>query len=344
MKTKLKTVLLGGLGLSFLATASASADGTDFSFPVHDILVTQHTPSISITVRNIANSTDPADRNLRVVSGETEIVNVRGQVWCKSYDFAETAALRAHGMPTHIDIVSAPGGGAIPSPFLFGSDMPDHTQMFNGTDTLENFDIDMPLEIPQDWDANALVDIGWFNPVREVEEHLQLFTENNAGSEADFLRQDDVFEVQLPISAVGWCQYDSGTIDNDYAGARYFTVIARIFYQGDDDIQDVIRTVGGAGNVAAPVPNRARETATTNGASGMPPARVSRPARASDTSASGTAASDIRSEEDDSRAGLILPAVQRVREADDDGEAAPIDALRIINRTADDGVEPDEID
>ena len=186
----------------------------------------------------------------------------------------------------------------------------------------------------------ALIDISGFNPVREVEEHLEIFVENNAGTEADFLRQDDVFEIQLPISAVGWCNYNSGNLDNDYAGARYVTVTARIFYQGDDDIQNVIGTVsGGSGEIAAPVPNRARETTTTRGSSSTPPARDTRPARAGSDGPN-----DIRSAEDDSEAALILPAVQSVREASREGEAAPLDALRIINRTADDGVESDEID
>jgi len=276
----LKKTLIGGLAVAAMTTAISFADGADLPFAMHDMNVTYHTPTINITVRNVANSTDPADRDLRVVSNANVDINIQGQVWCNSYDHAETAALRAHALLSHVNIISAPGGGT--TPFLFGPPdaFPDHTQTFNGTNTLENFDINFPLELATMWDSDALIDMALFNAVRSVEEHLENFTDNNAGSEADFLRQDDVFEVQLPVSAVGWCSYESNILDNEYAGARYLNVTAAIFYQGDDDIQDVIGTVSGANTVAAPTPSRARGTTTTRGSSATPPARNTRPARA----------------------------------------------------------------
>lgn len=308
----LKNTLLGGIAIATISISPSLANGTDLPFVMHDVIVTSHTPSINITVRNVAASTNPADRDLRVISNAEVDINIQGQVWCNSYDFAETAALQAHGLVRHVEMVSLPGGGSGPFTFaLGGGELPDHTQEFNGTNTLENFDINMPIEIPQNWDSDALIDLGWFNPVREVEEHLEQFVGNNAGTHADFLRHDDVFEVQLPISAVGWCQYDSGNMNNDYAGARYINVTARIFYQGDDDIQNVIGTVaGGSGDIAAQVPNRARGSATTRGTTGTPPARNTRPARARVETVD-----DDRASSDDNEAALLLPAVQRAREA-----------------------------
>jgi hypothetical protein len=304
---KLKQIMLGGLGLSVLASP-AFADGTDFSFAVHDVNITSYTQMVNISVRNVSNSTDPADRDLRMVSADP-VVNINGQVWCNSYEFAETGAFRADVRLGQTEIVSAPGGGAEPA-FWSGSESPLGTQIFNGTNTLENFAFQSQLDLPENYDADALINISYLNPARVVEDRLEQFLENNAGTEADFLRQDDVFEVEFDISVVGWCSYESDILDNDYAGARWVTVTAAIFYQGDDDIQDLIQTVGGADSVAAPVPNRARETATTRGSSSTPPARNTRPARARVETVG-----EDRASGDDNEAALLLPAVQSAREA-----------------------------
>ena len=304
---KLKQIMLGGLGLSVLASP-VFADGTDFPFAVHDINITHHTPTVNITVANVSNSTDPADRELRMMSANP-VVSIDGQVWCNSYEFAETGAFRADVRLGQTQIVSAPGGGSEPA-FWSGNASPLGTQMFNGTNTLENFAFESQLDLPDSYDADALINMSYLNPVRVVEERLEHYLENNAGSEADFLRQDDVFEVDFDISVVGWCSYESDILDNDYAGARWVTVTAAIFYQGDDDIQDVVQTVGSADSVAAPVPSRARDTATTRGPSSTPPARNTRPARARVETVG-----DDRASHDDNEAALLLPAVQRVREA-----------------------------
>ncbi|MEE2526382.1 hypothetical protein V0U79_08390 [Hyphobacterium sp. HN65] len=302
---KLKQIMLGGLGLSVLASP-VFADGTDFPFAVHDIIISNHTQMVNITVANVSNSTDPADRELRMVSADP-VVSINGQVWCNTYQFAETAALRADIRLGAVNIVSAPGGGT--QPFMMSAN-PMATEAFSGTHNLENYAFQQSIDLPDSYDADALVNMDYFNPVSIVEARLANFLENNAGTEADFLRQDDVFEAEFDVSIVGWCSYESDILDNDYAGARWVTIDAHIFYQGDDDIQDVVQTVSSVGSVTAPVPSRARGVATTRGSSATPPARNTRPARARvDT------VNDDRASDDDNEAALLLPAVQRVREA-----------------------------
>jgi len=271
----LKYTLIGGIAAVALSVPGF-ADQTDFSFPVHDILITSNIPTVNISVRNMSNSTDPEDRDLRVVSS-TPVIPVTGQVWCKSYDHAETAALRAQIMFGNVNIVAEQGGAG---PMMLGPYSASGIDTFSGTHELENFAIDAALEFPDSFDRHALVNLDPFNPVRVVEDRMEFYVENGAGSEADFMRVDDVFETEITLNAVGWCGYDSNNINGEYAGARGVPVTVTIFYHGDADVQDVIQTVGGANTVAAQTPNRARGTATTRGSSATPPARTNRPARA----------------------------------------------------------------
>ncbi|GJL97877.1 MAG: hypothetical protein DHS20C06_16940 [Hyphobacterium sp.] len=271
----LKYTLIGSIAAAALSVP-VFADQTDFSFPVHDILITSNVPTVNISVRNMSNSTDPEDRDLRVVSS-TPVIPVTGQVWCKSYDHAETAALRAQIMFGNVNIVSEQGGAG---PLMIGPFSASGFDTFNGTHELENFAIDAALEFPDSFDRHALVNLDPFNPVRVVENRMEQYVENDAGSEADFMRVDDVFETQVTLNAVGWCDYDSNNTNGEYAGARGVPVTVTIFYHGDADIQDVIHTVGGANTVAAQTPDRARRATTTRGSSATPPARNNRPARA----------------------------------------------------------------
>lgn len=405
----LKQTLVGGLALSALA-APAFADHTDFSFPVHDIIITSNIPTVNFAVRNMSSSTDPEDRDLRVVS-QTPVIPVSGQVWCKQYQNAEAGALRAQILFGNAIVMAGENGSDV---YPLGTFSGSNVNSFNGTHNLENFQIEAAFDVPTTYDRHALVDLTPFNPVRTVEHHLEQFVENGAGSEADFLRVDDVFQVQVRLNAVGWCSYNSANTSGEYAGLRGVPMTVTIFYHGDPDIQDIIGTVGGANTVAAPVPNRAREVTRTRGTDTAPPGRTSRPARADDDNRAArggirVSAGDINSDghrkpatlagkqaqlgtgrtqgraevgsaqaaandplrdgtdtdSDGAQAGLILPAVQRVRAADDPSgaaagdernsppvqavdadqdQAAPVDALHVINELADDGVEPEEID
>ena len=86
---KILTAFLAGAALTALTPAAVAADETDLSFAVHDILVTSNIPAINVSVRNLSPSPFPAMRNLRVTS-PTPVLNVAGQVWCKSFQNTAT--------------------------------------------------------------------------------------------------------------------------------------------------------------------------------------------------------------------------------------------------------------
>ena len=378
----LKHTLIGSLALSALSTP-VIADQTDFSFPVHDIIVTSNIPAVNISVRNMSASTDPADRDLRMVSEDPQF-NVTGQVWCKSYEYATTSARAAQLVFGNAPIVLTPEGSSYLPLGVWGA---SGTQYFGNGDTLVNFNLAHTLDLPADWNSEAAITLG-FNPVQVVEQRLEQYVANNAGSEADFLRVDDVFETSITLNAVGWCLYHSDSTNGQYAGRRAIEVPVHIFYHGDPDIQDVITSVGGANTLSAPVPSRARGTSTARGANSQPPATSEPPARARPQRvrtpandggnrpraaytggvrvATGDVNNDSRKMADASKqnrpvpvrqgnrdtvngpaepqAGLLLPAVQQVRSEQDETSADQ----GTINYTGLEnraaGIEPDEID
>lgn len=349
----LKHILVGSLATAALA-APVFADQTDYSFAVHDIIVTSNIPAVNISVRNMSASTDPADRDLRMVSDDPAF-HVTGQVWCKSFNQGQTAAERARIVFGNANVVSSQNGADLLPIGPWGM---SQFQTFSGSHNLENFSIQTTLDLPSTW--NGGVNLGPFNPVEYVEGRLDHYVEQGAGSEADFLRVDDVFETTITLNAVGWCSYQSQSTSGEYAGLRAIEVPVHIFYHGDADIQDVITSVGGANTMTAPVPNRARGTATARGANSQPPATSEPPARArpqrvrtpaSDgdgrpqagyTGGVRVATGDVNN--DGAGGALILPAVQAARAS---GDAASSDQGTITytgleNRYA--GIEPDEID
>lgn len=378
----LKHTLIGSLALSAFS-APVIADQTDFSFPVHDIIVTSNIPAVNISVRNMSNSTDPAERDLRMVSDDPQF-NVTGQVWCKSYEYATTSARAAQLVFGNAPIVSTPEGSSYLPLGVWGA---SGTQYFGNGDTLVNFSLAHTLDLPADWNSEVAITLG-FNPVQVVEQRLEQYVANNAGSEADFLRVDDVFETSITLNAVGWCLYHSDSTNGQYAGRRAIEVPVHIFYHGDPDIQDVITSVGGANTLTAPVPSRARGTSTARGANSQPPAtseptararpqRVRTPAndggnrpRAAYTGGVRVATGDVNNDgrkmadvskqdrpaparqgrrdtvngQDEPQAGLLLPAVQQVRSEQEEASADQ----GTINYTGLEnraaGIEPDEID
>lgn len=299
-----KSILFCGAA-ALLATGSAQADSTDLSFAVHDIIVTSNIPAVNISVRNMSASTDPAQRNLRMVSDDPDF-HVTGQVWCKSFNHGQTAAERARIMFGNANVVASQNGADLLPIGPWGH---SPVQAFSGTHTLENFAIHAHMDLPESW--NGGVNLSGFNPVEHVERRLDHFLQQGAGSEADFLRVDDVFETTITLNAVGWCSYDSQNVSGEYAGLRAIQVPVHIFYHGDPDIQDVLQTVGGANSVAAQTPSRGRDRVSTQGAGASPPARTN-PAR--------SGADRVRPGRDEA-AGLILPAVQSSREGRDDRAA-----------------------
>lgn len=267
---KLPILLLSAGALCALATTGAIADETDFSTPVHDIIVTSNIPAINVSVRNVSQSQWAHERDLRMISADP-VIEVSGQVWCKNALGTQAYAVRAqviianalvHG---HELIALASSGASAP-------------QTFPGNDALENFELEIDYDIPDSWDSSSLITFG-MNPVKIVEERLETFVGNGAGTPADFLRVDDVFETTITVSVAGWCRWDEFVPGREYAGVRRIQVPVHIFYNGDEDIADRATTVNTAGTVQAQPENRARATTSARGAQTSPPARSTPPAR-----------------------------------------------------------------
>lgn len=308
--------LLAGATLSTLTPAPAFAGIPVMSFAVHDVSVTSNVPALNVSVRNQSASTDPAQRDLRVVS-PTPVLNVTGQVWCKSFQNAHTRADAAQILFGNANLHSTPDGVDV-HPIGTWSHSP--MAALGADEELRNYNIQAPVAFPDHWGGG--ISLG-FNPVREVEERLENYVQNGAGSEADFLRVDDVFETTITMNAVGWCEYDSQNLsDKRYAGLRRIEVPVHIFYHGDPDLEDQI-AVGSAGTVQAQQPAHGRRDAS-------PPRRQdparrddrrARPDRDDRTAGRGTdagrggvhvASGDV--DGDGRGEGLLVPAVQRQHE------------------------------
>ena len=261
---------------SALSGGLAHADETHFTPGIESVLITHMTPQVQVTVRNTANSPDPADRDLRMVSNDP-VVTVRGQFFCNSYSANTPGESRARRAQVLFGITAPHNNGSGYELMPIGIWGESDTVEYNGARTGENFDIDAVMDLPDSWDSESLVTL-FFNPVKTVEDHLADFVSNGAGSAADFLRQDDVFEVEVPVSMTAWCEYGGRW----YPGVRQQTVTVSVFYQGDPDITDGAGVVNSMGDVAAPVPIRARTTTSATGSDGGPPARTTRPARSTD--------------------------------------------------------------
>lgn len=326
---KTLTSLLAGAALMTLLPGVAAANNSDMSFAVHDIVVTSNIPIVNISVRNMSPSPDPAMRNLRVTSPRPSL-NVSGQVWCKSFQNAHTRADAAQVRFGNAALSSSPNGADI-VPLGTWSHSP--VANLGGDETLRNFNINAPMDFPDSW--NGGMSLG-FNPVREVEQRLQQYVQNGAGSAADFLRVDDVFVTTVKMNAVGWCEYDSQNLSNRrYAGYRQVDVQVHIFYHGDPDIQDQPAVgVGSRGTVQAPPTGRGPAYAP-------PPARRGRdaapPRRRTPSSRQGGA--DVREPAPDPQAAadvyikipdidgedseaLLVPAIQRQQEPQEEDSRA----------------------
>lgn len=266
-------LLLAAACLTAAAASPAQGDETDFPMAMQDIVITSHHAPIQITVRNISASTDPAERELRVVSANPQI-EVTGQVWCKTALGTQAYATRVQAMIANVTL------WANDDIFDVGNAGQSQIQTFPGNPEIANFDLDFTYEVPESWDPETLVELR-MNPVEIVEDRLATFVQNGAGSAADFLRTTDVFETSVPLSVIGWCRWDEYEAGQEYMGVRKREIPVRIFYQGDPDIADPIVTVGGANQVAAQPAERARATlAPARGTQGTPPARTDPPRRA----------------------------------------------------------------
>lgn len=317
---KTLTALMTGATLIALTPTLVVADELQLSFPVHNITVTSNIPALSLSVRNQSQSTNPAQRDLRVVSPKP-VLHVAGEVRCKSFPNANTRADAAQVI--FGSGVLTPGGGSATA-FIGGW---SHSPVIELGDDQEarNFSINAPLNLPT---SVGVITVG-FNAVQFIEERLQKFVQNGAGSEADFLRVDDVFETTIRMNVVGWCEYQSQSLFGRYAGFRQMTVPVRIFYHGDPDIKDQTVSVGTPNSLQPPPPARARPRAT-------PPARRTPPTRESQPEARSPTGAAIGDVYGDGAVRLLRPAAQQMREspAAPTGETGCNGAAPVLRREA----------
>lgn len=264
---KLATLLLSAGALCAFGGAATLADEVELSFAVEDITIANYVPEIMVTVRNLSTSIDPANRNLQTVSANPAI-HLTGTLICKD--------LNASNLATGAEIVvgdtylTQTQAGRVPERMGIWAEEPPGAVFNNGT-RVGHYDLDLEVDMDDSFDRHALIHLG-FHPVKFVEERLQQYVANGAGSEADFLRVDDVFETTIPVSAIGYCLYHSEGMQGLYAGIRTIDLKLRIFYQGDPDIEDMVYT-GMPGTVQA-APSRARGTlGAARGGEASPPAR-----------------------------------------------------------------------
>lgn len=296
-----------GTTLLALSAGAAAASDAEMSFAIHDVSVTSNIPALNISVRNMSASRLPAQRNLRVVSPKP-MLSVAGQVWCKSFNFAHTRAASARVMFGNAHIVSSPDGADV---YPIGPWSASPMANLGADEALRNYSINAAVDFPDHWTGG--ISLG-FNPVKVVEERMQQFVENGAGSQADFLRVDDVFETTITLNAVGWCEYESQNIEGRYAGVRRIEVPVHIFYHGDPDIEDTAAVVQSGGTLQAPPPPPTPGYAPPPARRGAPPPRRQAPTGGRDT--------DARSPTDGETAALLLPAIQRAREPSAEQAAA----------------------
>ena len=244
----LTSLALGAALAAPLAVLALPAAAQQMSFAVHDVLVTSNVPAVNVSVRNLSPSPDPALRDLRVVS-PAPVLNVSGQVWCKSFDHAHTRADAAQIVFGNATLASTPNGADV---VPLGIWSPSPVVQLGANQTLRNFSIQAPVQFPDHWGGGVSLT---FNPAQVVEQRLQQYVENGAGTAADFLRVDDVFEETITLNAVGWCEYESQNLGQKrYAGVRSIEVPVHIFYHGDPDVEDQVVAVGSAGTVQAQQP------------------------------------------------------------------------------------------
>jgi hypothetical protein len=302
---RLQTLI--GAALIALAPTAAAASDAEMSFAIHDVSVTSNIPALNISVRNMSPSGLPAQRNLRVTSPKP-MLSVAGQVWCKSFNAAHTRAASARVLFGNAHVVSSPDGADI---YPIGAWSSSPMVNLGADETLRNYSINAAVDFPDHWAGG--VSLG-FNPVKIVEERMQQFVQNGAGSQADFLRTDDVFETTITLNAVGWCEYESQNIEGRYAGVRRIEVPVHIFYHGDPDIEDTAAVVQSGGALQAPPPPPGPSYAPgQQGRRGAPARRGQYPP---------DGGSNVRRPSGAEAAALLVPAVQRVREQSAEETAA----------------------
>ncbi|WP_373047479.1 hypothetical protein [Vulgatibacter sp.] len=210
-------------------TSAQAADESDLSSGVASILITSATPRINFTVQNVSPSTSPMARQLEVVSSPP-VYSLSGQIFCKPILSGTTRLTKSQlvfGTPVVIN--DNDGASLWPIGVWDSSDPVFH----QGSISSANVSFQHEMDVPTTWNG-GLVNLG-FNPVKIVEDRLATWV-SGGGSELEFLQQDDVFEVQIPVNLVGDCRNTSSYGVHDYAGYTRRWITAAIFYVGDPDL------------------------------------------------------------------------------------------------------------
>lgn len=220
--------LVALVGVVFVGPAQAS-DQTDWPVGIASISIVSATPTVHVTVQNLSNSTSPDERELFSVSAAPAYA-LSGQVFCKGIMGGTTRLVKSQllfGTP----VVTTTDHGTMiwPVGVWDASDPIAHQGNISSADV----HFDHAIDLPGSW--NGGLHLG-FNPVKMVEDRLATHVANG-GSAADFLRQDDVFEVKIPVNLVGECQNTSTHGVHNYEGYTRRWITAAIFYRGDPEIE-----------------------------------------------------------------------------------------------------------
>ncbi|HST92677.1 MAG TPA: hypothetical protein VLJ13_10830, partial [Brevundimonas sp.] len=136
-----------GTALLALPANAAAASDVDMSFAVHNVSVSSNIPALNISVRNMAASRLPAQRNLRVTSPKP-VLNVSGQVGCKSFNAAHTRAASARILFGNANIVSSPDGADV---YPIGPWGQSPMVNLGADETLRNYSISASVDFPDHW-------------------------------------------------------------------------------------------------------------------------------------------------------------------------------------------------
>jgi hypothetical protein len=260
------TSVFTALSLSLFAH-TAQADELKLTHGVSSILITSAVPDINLSVRNLSGSSLSEDRELVMVSAQP-VVDVEAQVFCRQMSSGQNDLRSVELTFGASDVYIGANGYDVMEVGVWDGSEP---LLYQGGLSSDEVYLEHQLDLP-----TTVNDGSWlaFNPAKVVEQRLQAYV-NNGGTAADFLRQDDVFEVDISMNVVVWCEYQGTYVDVMYPGMRTRPVTVAIFYHGDPNIQDdPITTVGTIGTitttptpppltVTAPSPTRSTTTTTT---------------------------------------------------------------------------------
>ena len=229
MKRFIHPVLAAVVAVLVAVPALASDQG-DWSLGVASIGITSATSSFNVAVRNISPSTDADERELYVVSAPPDY-SLSGQVFCKPILGGTTRLVSSQLLFGNALLQTTAEGTTILDWGVWDESAPI---VYGGNIESANAHFDHAIDLPPTW--NGGIELG-FNPVKVVEDRLADYVDGG-GSAVDFLRTDDVFEVQIAVNLAGTCQNTSDYGVKLYSGYTRRWITARVFYEGDPNLHE----------------------------------------------------------------------------------------------------------